>query len=77
MAKQDNIHDSLEQDWRYKMGFVTSEKKDDASKEWEKGNESAYRKWESERRWLIRFFWFLVSLYVFVFVVCPIVYPFV
>ncbi len=40
-------------------------------------NERAFRKWDWERRWLIRSFWILTSLYILLCVVYPLVYPFV
>lgn len=38
-------------------------------------NERAFRRWEQDRRWLIRGFWTLVSLFVLAFAVYPFVYP--
>jgi len=40
-------------------------------------NEDAFRKWDWDRRWLIRGFWILTSLYILAVVVYPLVYPFV
>jgi len=40
-------------------------------------NENAFKKWERERRWLIRGFWILVSLFILVFAVYPLAYPLV
>jgi len=37
-------------------------------------NEAAFKKWERERRWLIRSFWIFVFLSILVFVVSPYVY---
>ena len=38
-------------------------------------NEAAFRKWDWERRWPIRGFWILTSLYILAVVVYPLVYP--
>ena len=40
-------------------------------------NEDAFRKWDWDRRWLIRGFWILTSLYILAVVVYPLVYPLV
>ncbi len=40
-------------------------------------NERAFKDWKRERRWLIRGFWILVALFILIFAVSPLVYPFV
>lgn len=40
-------------------------------------NEAAFRKWDWERRWPIRVFWTLVSLFILTFIVFPLVGPLV
>ena len=39
-------------------------------------SEAAFRKWDGERRLLIRGFWILTSLYILTVIVYPLVYPF-